>query len=118
SAPAAPSGLTGSATESTVTLSWVAPSGGDAPTSYMVEAGSTTGRSDLANFDTVNGAVTLTVDAVPVGTYFLRVRSKNAAGVSAASNEITVVVVVPPSSCTSLPSTPTSLAARVTGTSV
>src|SRR5438067_2266216 len=51
-APGAPTSFSATVSGSTVTLNWTAPVGGDAPTSYTVQAGSTNGQSDLANFDT------------------------------------------------------------------
>jgi len=51
-APLAPSGLTGTVTGTTVTLNWTAPAGGDAPTSYIVQAGTASGLNDIASFDT------------------------------------------------------------------
>jgi hypothetical protein len=74
---------------STVTLTW-SPAGGN-PTSYIVEAGSSAGRIDLANSDT-GAAATLTAPGVGRGVYYVRVRGKSSCGVGAASNEIVVIV--------------------------
>src|SRR5207247_421866 len=56
SVPAALSGtpvsLTASVSGSTVTLTWTAPSSGDAPTAYMIEAGTSSGASNLVSFST------------------------------------------------------------------
>lgn len=87
-APALPTNLTGSVTGNRVTLTWTPPLAGDVPSSYTVEAGSSFGLADLANFDTGSPLPSLTVDDVPAGTYYVRVRSKNSAGMSGASNEI------------------------------
>jgi plastocyanin len=116
SAPGAPASLTSSVTGSTVQLTWTAPSGGDAASSYVVEAGSASGLIDLANFDTGNAAVTLTVTGVPAGSYFVRVRAKTSAGFGNASNE--VILTVAGGACTTAPGAPTSLVATVSGTSV
>lgn len=72
-----------------VTLSWLAPTTGGAPTSYVVVASSTPGGAPIATL-TVSG-LGLTVPA-PSGTYYVRVHAVNAVGPSTASNEITVVV--------------------------
>ncbi|MBZ5560719.1 MAG: hypothetical protein LAO77_25985 [Acidobacteriia bacterium] len=52
SIPGAPANLTASAAGSSVTLRWTAPSTGNAPAAYQLEAGSTSGSTDLANFST------------------------------------------------------------------
>jgi hypothetical protein len=75
----------------TVTLNWVAPSSG-APTSYIVEAGSATGLSNLAVANTGSSATSVSFGGVPSGTYYVRIRAVNALGASVVSNERTVVV--------------------------
>ncbi len=114
--PGIPGSLTASASGARVTLTWVAPSGGDAPSSYVVEAGSAAGRRDLADFDTGNATASLIADGVPAGTYFVRVRAKNAAGVSGESNE--VVVTVSGTSCATAPGAPSGLSSLVAGSSL
>lgn len=116
SAPNAPSNLAASVRGSTVTLTWTAPQSGDRATSYVVEAGSTSGSSNLANmnFDGVEQLLSLVVTNVPVGTYYVRVRAQNSAGLSAASNEIVVTVGGAP--CT--PAAPSGLTSSVSGSSV
>jgi len=115
-APAAPSALSATVTGSTVTLNWIAPVGGDAPDSYVVEAGSSTGLTDLASFDTGSAATALAVLNVPAGTYFVRVRAKNSIGQSGPSNEF-LVVVAGAAPCGSL-SAPTGIVSSVTGNTV
>src|SRR4029077_2431531 len=110
-----PSGLTVAVAGSRVVLAWIAPAGGDAPSSYVIEAGSSSGRIDLANFDTGSSAPSLVVDGVPAGTYYVRVRARNAAGVSAPSGEA-LVIVGDLTQCT--PNSPTGLAASIVGTSL
>src|SRR5262245_40950406 len=114
-APTAPSGLTSTVAGARVTLVWAAPGGGDAPASYVVEAGSSGGRADLANFDTGNSATALTVDSVPAGIYFVRVRARNSAGVSGPSADVVVTVAGAPGCA---PNPPTSVAATVSGSSM
>jgi len=102
---------------STVLLSWTAPSSQDSPvTSYTVEAGSSSGLANLANFNTGNAATSLTAPGVPAGTYYVRVRAVNAAGVSAASNE--VIAVVGTGGCAGVPNAPTAFTAAVSGSTV
>jgi len=67
------------------TLAW---NPGSGATTYYVEAGSAAGAADVARIEV--GAATRYVVDVPPGTYFVRVRSLNARGVSAPSNEIIV----------------------------
>jgi len=111
-APGIPTSLTATVSGARVTLNWLGPSIGDLPTSYIVEAGSATGRADLANFDTGTTAATLVADGVAPGTYFVRVRARNSAGVSASSNEI-VVSITGSGPCT--PAAPTNLIASAFG---
>lgn len=113
--PSAPLNLSGSASGSTVTLNWSAPISPDLATSYIVEAGSSPGASNLVVFDTASTATTLTAADVPAGTYFLRVRAKNSSGVSTPSNEIAITVS---GGTPCIPGPPTGLSASVNGTSV
>jgi fibronectin type III domain protein len=113
----APSNLTSAVTGSTVVLTWSAPGAGDAAASYVVEAGSSSGGSNVANFDTGTTATSLTALGVASGTYYIRVRAKNAAGVGAASNEI-VVTVGAASPCATAPAPPTGLTSAVAGSAV
>ncbi len=112
--PDAPTGLTASASGSSVTLQWTAPATGGTPSSYIIEAGSNTGLLNLANFSTGSSSTTFATAGVPPGTYFVRVRAANGTGTSAPSNEVVVIVggaCVPPSA-------PSNLAATTNGTTV
>ena len=90
-APGAPS-LSGSVDGQTVTLSWSAPAGGCAVTSYVMEAGSSPGASDLLQQDTGTTATSFSVSNVAAGTYYVRVRARNGNGDSGPSNEISGTV--------------------------
>jgi hypothetical protein len=105
-APGPPSGLTTSASGSNVTLGWIAPTTGGAPTGYLIEAGSSTGLANLASFPTGTTATSFATGGVPAGTYIVRVKATNAAGTSAPSNESTLVVG---GGCTTAPSAPLGL---------
>lgn len=96
--PAAPAGFSGSVNGVIVSLSWGASAGAS---SYQLEVGSASGLADLFNGDV--GATTTLVTPAPPGTYFVRVRAKNACGISASSNEITIVVG---RACTPVPIVP------------
>jgi len=91
SIPLAPAALQSSVSGRMVTLNWAAPSIGDVPTAYSVEAGSEAGRADLAIVNTESTATTFTATAAP-GTYFVRVRALTICGASAPSQEVVVVV--------------------------
>jgi hypothetical protein len=112
-----PINLTVSVSGSTVVLSWTQPPIQDSPvSSYIVEAGSSPGVVNLANFNTGNPATSLTVPGVPNGTYYVRVRAVNATGVSAASNEVVAIVGV--GGCATVPDPPSGLTAIVSGSTV
>ena len=86
--PNAPTYFMASGQGSQVDLRWTAPSGGSAPTEYVIEAGSAPGLADLAVLRV--GNVTRFSTVAPPGVYYVRVRGVNAAGVGAASNEVVV----------------------------
>src|SRR5262249_14992176 len=112
-----PINLTASVSGSTVVLSWNQPPIQDSSvTSYIVEAGSSTGLANLANFNTGTAVASLTAAGVPNGTYYVRVRAVNATGISAASNEVVAVVGV--GGCASVPNPPSALTATVVGSTV
>ncbi len=116
SVPGAPSGLSASSSGATVTLTWQAPTGGCAPTAYTIEAGSSSGLSNLTSFSTGNTTTSFTAAGVGNGTYFVRVRATNASGASAASNEFRLVVGA--SACQGLPGVPQNVLAGSNGTLV
>ena len=75
-----------------ITLAWDPPDEGE-PTTYVIEAGSRPGRADVTVFEVAAIAQPrLHVAAVPAGTYYVRVRASNSAGISEPSNEIVVSV--------------------------
>ena len=102
--PDPPAGLAASASGSTVTLTWNAPATGGPPSSYIIEAGSSPGLSNLADFSTGTAATTYVAGGVGAGAYSIRVRSSNAGGVSGPSNEVLLLVgtCAPPSPPASL----------------
>ncbi len=91
SAPGAPSAFAVSGNSGgTISFTWGASSG--SPTSYVIEAGSISGASNLANADLGTSATAYTAFGVGRGTYFVRLRAKNGCGTSGVSNELVLVV--------------------------
>jgi len=112
--PGAPQSLSVSATGSNVTLNWSPPATGGAVASYVIQAGSSPGTNDLANFSTGNTATSYFAAGVGAGTYFVRVRAANSAGTGDPSNE--VLLLVGPGCAP--PAPPTNLAGTVSGSTV
>jgi len=103
--PSAPAAVSALASGQTAGL-WWAPVPGAA--FYRLEAGSRAGAADLAVLDLPANQFTA---VVPSGTYWVRVRTVNAWGVSAASPEAVLVV----DGTSGLPEAPTALGASVAG---
>jgi hypothetical protein len=102
---------------SIVTLTWNTVDNTPAPMSYLIEVGSQSGLSDLAVFDTRSDARSLRLNvAGVVGTFHLRVKARNAAGSSPASNpDLIITTDTTSSSCPTVPAAPSPLAATVSG---
>jgi hypothetical protein len=130
--PSAPTNLAFQVSGTTVILTWSPPGPGPDVRSYVVEAGTGPGLSNIARFDTGTTATTMTATDVPAGTYVVRVRAANQAGpggscgtgtagptpntcMGAASNEVTIVVTTGP--CLP-PGAPTGLTQSVSGNTV
>lgn len=107
--PTAPGGLTAVVNGATVRLSWNRAVGAQG---YRLEAGTASGLANLVNADM--GDVTSFQGIVPPGTYFVRVRGVNAAGVSAPSGQVTVDVSTT-ASCVTPPPVPTGFTAQTGG---
>lgn len=110
-APDPPIGVSAHVSGSRVDLSWVRASTGGVATGYVVEAAVTPNGPSIASLPAA--APMLRVTAVPNGTYFVRVRARNADGVSGPSAEISVSVGSV--ACAAPPPGPSGLAARVSG---
>lgn len=109
--PGAPRNLTASVAGSTVVLSWDAPAAGT-PASYEIEAGSAAGLSNLAVLST--GLTRSLSASAPNGTYYVRVRARNAAGASPPSNEVVVII----GGACAVPNAPGTLGFTVVGSRV
>lgn len=86
-APAAPQNVAASVSGRQVTVTWDRPPG---TSHYELEVGSAPGLRDLLR--TTVSSVSISAEAVPAGTYYVRVRALNYAGKSAYSREIRVSV--------------------------
>jgi glucose/arabinose dehydrogenase len=107
--PSPPDGFAISANGRTLSLSWTRTAGA---MSYRLEAGTASGIANL--FDADVGDVDWLQTVVPAGTYVARVRAVNATGVSAASNEATIVVTGA-AVCASPPPAPTGFTIQTSG---
>lgn len=110
-APGVPTGLQATVTGSSVSITWTPPATGTPATSYLLEAGTSQGATNIGTFPTA--APGLAVAGVPTGQYFVRVRAANAIGTSAATSDLTINVGCSPPAA---PSTFTAAAANRTVT--
>jgi predicted phage tail protein len=88
-APDAPTNLQWSRNGSLVTLTWSAPTTGNLPSRYVIEAGTSDGGRDLLVFPTTNNATSFVASAA-VGTYYVRVRGRNNCGDSTPTADVVV----------------------------
>lgn len=114
--PEPPTNLTATVTGNTVTLTWQPPTTGGAPLAYIVEASLSPGGPIIAVFAVDDTSMIAT--SVPNGVFYVRVRSANADGVGAASNEVLVAVPNGGGACGTAPSAPSGLTQTVTGDQV
>jgi hypothetical protein len=84
--PLAPVDLRPTVSGSRITLSWRAPASGAAPTEYLLDVGTRSGKSDVASGYLVGNVLTVSAQ-LPRGRYYARVRGRNAYGTSSPSNE-------------------------------
>lgn len=104
----APSNLSSSSSGANITLTW---KGGSGPlTGYLIEAGSSSGKADLATVP-VGASTTFTASGIANGLYYVRVMSTAGSVTSAASNETVLQV----GSCSTAPTVPGSPNISVTG---
>lgn len=108
-----PLNLAANTAGSAVTLTWSAPLAG-APSSYVLEAGSAAGLSDIASAPTGTTATLFSKAGITAGTYYVRMRAIHGSTTSGPSNEV-VVTVGPSPSCTAAPSAPSGFTALVVG---
>ena len=90
-APNAPTGLVAAVTLNNVSLTWLAPGSGPALTTFVIEAGPAPGAAPIA-FATGSTLTAFATSGVPPGTYYIRIRARNAVGDSDPSNEVVVTI--------------------------
>lgn len=89
--PGIPGGLTLTQNSGgSVAFTWSGASGG--PGTYVLEAGSAPGLSNLAVVDLGGTGTAFATSGVAAGVYYVRVKAANACGTSGASNEVVVAV--------------------------
>jgi Metallo-peptidase family M12B Reprolysin-like/Bacterial Ig domain len=115
--PGPPGNFFGRTMGRTVSLYWTGSAAGEPATSYTIEAGSAPGLANLAVLVTGTAATTLDVSGVPPGTYWVRVRGSNAAGIGSPSQEV-AIVMGSFSGCVGLPGAPVLLTPVVSGDNV
>lgn len=79
-------------------------------TSFLVDAGSAPGLADLAQFE--RASQVFLSSTVPAGSYYVRIRGRNALGIGPYSEVVPVSV---PDCIAQAPAVPTNLTAQVTG---
>jgi len=92
-------------------LDWGAPPLGARPSSYVIEAGTGPGLSNLASFNTGTASTSFGASGLGPGTYYFRLRSANTFGVGAATAD--QAFVVGQAGCSGPPSAPLDLRATV-----
>ena len=110
-ATAAPANLNATVSSTTVTLTWTSSPGA---TSYIIEAGTGAGLTNITSFDTGGPGTILTVPNVPNGTFYVRVRARSADGTSGPSNEVNFTVGGG-GTCDAAPNAPTNLTSSLNG---
>ena len=112
--PGAPIGVSGQVNvNNSVTLSWAAPNGGAQVTNYAVNAGTTTGSSNLAADVLVGNVLSVTGPPLPAGSYFVRLKAVNQFGAGPVSTEVMFTI-----GAVAVPGPPTNLVASVSGTTL
>ena len=89
--PNPPMNLVGSVSGKTINLSWQAPSGGLAPTGYVLEVGASAGQTNKS-VPIPLGQTTLSSPGAAPGTCYIRIRATAGMNKGAPSNEVVLTV--------------------------
>jgi len=90
--PNPPTNFTATAALSTVSLAWTPADSGGTAQRYILDVGTAPGVYNLGSVTYPGSTTSVAIGAVPVGTYYLRVRAQNAIGTSLPSPERPVTV--------------------------
>ncbi|MEP7118472.1 MAG: hypothetical protein ABI880_12865 [Acidobacteriota bacterium] len=107
-APNPPVGGSAQVGGSAARLTWSPPNGGATVLGYEIDAGTSSGASNLVAGYQVGNVLTIDTPALPAGTYFVRIRARNNVGVSPPSTEFAF-------SIGGAPTPPINLAASLSG---
>jgi hypothetical protein len=111
--PGAPVGVSAVVSGPIVTLSWSAPNSGGAPTTYLIDAGTSSGASDVASGLSVGNTLGVASPPLAAGTYFVRVSAANQFGPGPVSTEVSFTI-----QGLTTPGAPIGLTGSVSGTLV
>jgi hypothetical protein len=111
--PGSPSNLTATVSGTTANFTWTAPASGGPAEGYVLVAGLSPGFAAPIAVLPLGASTSVSVPAVPPGTYYVRVLAMNALGTGGASNETTVSVAAP-----SMPGPPSVNPPQVSGGTV
>ncbi len=114
--PGAPRNLTASFVGRTITITWAAPLTGDPVTSYTLEVGTSPKLSNVVVVP-VGPVLAFSAAGVPDGTFWMRVRGVNAAGLGPTSNDVGFAVTAA-GGCVDLPVAPMFQAPVISGNNV
>ncbi|MEZ5285602.1 MAG: M12 family metallo-peptidase [Vicinamibacterales bacterium] len=92
--PSAPQNLQAHVAGNVITVSWQAPAQGTPISTYVVQAGTGPGLSNV--YAGAVGAGTSVTSPIPNGTYYVRVLAQNATGTGPATADVVAVVGQPP----------------------
>ncbi|MDH4063743.1 MAG: M12 family metallo-peptidase [Acidobacteriota bacterium] len=92
--PTAPQNTQTSVVGNNITVSWQAPAQGGPITTYLIQAGTGPGLSDVFNGPV--GAATSVSSPIANGTYYIRVAAQNSIGVGPYAMEVVAQVGTPP----------------------